>query len=237
MHGLEAALEGGMNLLPQTHLHGPLVSSAAALDLRALVGSSAWSRLPVAVQRRFAAGHGETTYDGAMDLHCSGIGRVFAALSWLLGGPLTGVRRSGVPCSVRVRGNAQGGVVWERRFAIGDAQHDAIVRSTKELGPDGRLFERTDGGLGMALAVFEHAGALVFESRRYELVLGTVRLRVPSWMTPGVCRVTHTDLGASRFRFTLEMTHPLWGRTFHQTGVFTDPSPVDASTDIPESAT
>jgi hypothetical protein len=35
--------------------------------------------------------------------------------------------------------------------------------------------------------------------------------------------VSHRDLGAGRFRFTLAMTHPLWGQTFHQTGVFADP--------------
>jgi len=46
---------------------------------------------------------------------------------------------------------------------------------------------------------------------------------VPAWLTPGVCRVTHTDLGQGFFRFTLSMVHPLWGETFHQTGVFADP--------------
>ena len=40
--------------------------------------------------------------------------------------------------------------------------------------------------------------------------------------TPGTCRVSHRDLGDGRFRFTLSMVHPLWGRTFHQTGVFAD---------------
>jgi hypothetical protein len=47
---------------------------------------------------------------------------------------------------------------------------------------------------------------------------------VPAWLTPGVCRVTHTDLGHGFFRFTLAMVHPLWGETFHQSGVFADPA-------------
>ena len=42
-------------------------------------------------------------------------------------------------------------------------------------------------------------------------------------LTPGTCRVTHTDLGDGLFRFDLDMVHPLWGHTFHQSGVFVDP--------------
>lgn len=213
-----------MNTLPQALPRVEVPLPAAPLDLSALLGTQAWLRLPAAVRRRFAIGHADALYEGTMDLHASTIGRAFAALSRLLGSPLTGVRRNGVPCSVRVHGNARGGVVWERRFAMGRG-HGPVVRSTKELGPDGRLFERTDGGLGMVLSVFEHQGSLVFESRRYHFVLGRWRLPVPSWLTPGVCRVTHTDLGEGRFRFTLDMTHFLWGRTFHQSGVFTDPAP------------
>lgn len=209
-----------MNPLPQALPSTAPLAPSTPLDLRALLGASAWSRLPPAVQRRFAIGHAEACYVGTMDLDCSAVGKVLALLSRLLSSPLTGVRRKGVSCQVRVHGNGRGGVVWERRFAL--RGHEAVVRSTKELGPDGGLFERTDGGLGMALEVFEHEGSLVFESRRYVLVLGRVRLPVPGWLTPGTCRVTHTDLGAGRFRFTLQMTHPVWGRTFHQTGVFAD---------------
>jgi hypothetical protein len=196
----------------------------APLDLPALLGPSAWNRLPEALRRRFAPGHAEAVYAGRMDLHCSPIGRVFAALSRLAGSPLTSACRSGIEATVRVQADGRGGVVWERRFGP-DEPDTPTVRSTKELGPDGGLFERTDGGLGMALAVFEHQGSLVFESWRYVLAAGRWRLPIPAWLTPGTCRVTHTDLGAGRFRFTLEMTHPLWGRTFHQTGVFTDPAP------------
>jgi hypothetical protein len=97
------------------------------------------------------------------------------------------------------------------------------VRSTKQLDTDGRLFERTDGGLSMALDVFEERGSLVFQSRGFSLVWGRLRLPVPALLTPGTCRVMHTDLGGGFFRFTLSMVHPLWGRTFHQSGVFADP--------------
>ena len=204
----------------------PLRSQAdarAPLDLAALVGASGWARLPAAVRRRFGVDHGAATYVGRMALHCSPAGRVFALLSRLFGSPLSGVTSNAVPTSVRVFDDGRGGMVWERRFHAADARAPHVVRSTRQVGADGGLLERTDGGLSMALHVFEERGALVFESRRFTLVLGRLRLPVPALLTPGTCRVTHTDLGDGLFRFDLDMIHPLWGHTFHQSGVFADP--------------
>lgn len=193
------------------------------LDLPALVGAAGWARLPLAVQRRFAAAHADVTYEGRMDLRCSRIGHVYAALARVLGGPLTHLNICAVPTTVRVSGNGHGGVVWERCFHTGAAGKECRVRSTKEIGADGALLERTDGGLSMSLDVFEADSALVFRSRRFWLVWGRLRLPVPALLSPGTCCVAHADLGAGLFRFTLSMVHPLWGETFHQTGVFADP--------------
>lgn len=195
--------------------------AAPALDLAALVGEAGWSRLPAAVRRRFAAGHAPVRYDGEMSLRCSPAGRLFAWLARVVGGPLADIDADGVDTTVRVGDDGHGGVVWARDF--GGRQ---LVRSTKALDSKGHLVERTDGGLGMDLDVFESGGSLVFESRRFFLLVGARRWRipVPSLLTPGTCRVTHTDLGGGRFRFTLAMTHALWGRTFEQTGVFRDPA-------------
>ena len=198
-------------------------AAAAALDLPALVGAAGWARLPAAVQRRFGNAHADTSYLGRMDLHCSRIGRVYAWLARLVGGPLPRIDATAVPTTVNVSRNGHGGVVWERRFHGGAAQAGCTVRSTKEIDAGGGLLERTDGGLSMALDVFEEEGSLVFRSSRYWLVLGALRLPIPALLTPGVCRVTHTDLGQGLFRFTLSMAHPLWGQTFHQSGVFADP--------------
>jgi Domain of unknown function (DUF4166) len=197
------------------------IAAAAPLDFRVLLGETAWHRLPATVQDRFKAGRSDAVYEGSAKLECSWVGRCFAACSRLVGAPLTALRAESVPAVVRVTRDGRGGLIWDRRFEAA-GRRASLVRSTKELGPDGLLFERTDGGLGMALAVFEQDGALVFESRRYELVLGRRRLVVPALLTPGLCRVTHTDLGAGRFRLTLTMDHPVLGRTFRQTGDFFD---------------
>lgn len=192
--------------------------TATPLDLSALLGPAAWARLPAAVQRRFAAGHAPATYRGRMDMRCSPLGLVLASLVKPLRSPLAAANARGVPTTVCVRAEGAG-VIWERHFDGGVGR----VCSTKELDRAGRLQERTRGGLGMALDIFEHDGALVFQSRRYFLDLGPLRLAMPRLLSPGTCRVEHRDLGDGLFRFTLSMTHPVWGETFHQTGVFADP--------------
>ena len=198
-----------------------------ALDLAALVGAAGWARLPAAVRRRFGVDHGAASYVGRMELHCTPMGRAFAMVSRLFGSPLSGVTSTAVPTSVRVFDDGRGGMVWERSFHTAGAGAPHVVRSTKQRGADGGVLERTDGGLSMALDVFEDGGALVFESRRFTLILGRLRVNVPALLTPGTCRVTHTDLGEGLFRFDLDMVHPLWGHTFHQSGVFADPVVAD----------
>lgn len=205
----------------QTTSPGRVASGVTAtLDLPAVLGPSAWYRLPSAVQRRFAHAHHDTTYEGDLSLRCSRVGRLFALLSRAFGGPLAEATCV-APARVRVYSDARGGVVWERHLDLDG--HNKVVRSTKLPGGDRHVVERTDGGLSMLLAVFEEQGALIFQSRRYFYAMGGLRLPIPTAFTPGVCRVEHHDLGAGRFRFELSMVHPWWGTTFHQIGVFRDP--------------
>lgn len=193
------------------------------LDFALLAGAAAWQQLSPAIRKRFAAGHGDVAYHGSLQLQASVIGRVFGAIARLFGSPLAARRKHPVAATVNVLSDGQGGVIWERHLGQAGQAGSQCVRSTKRLGPGGGLDECTDGGLSMRLEVCVEEGALVFYSRHYFLLLGRWRLRVPSLLTPGTCRVEHRDEGPGCFRFTLDMRHPLWGHTFHQTGVFHDP--------------
>ena len=199
------------------------VSTHAALDISALVRPAEWQSLSPAIRRRFAAGHADVSYAGNMELRTSVIGRVFSLAARLLGSPLAASRKQAVAATVNVGHDGAGGVVWERVLGANGSADGQQVRSTKRLGPGGGLEECTAGGLSMHLDVSVEDGALVFTSRGYFLLIGSLRLPVPAWLTPGTCRVEHRDVGPGQFRFTLDMRHPLWGHTFHQTGVFNDP--------------
>jgi hypothetical protein len=187
------------------------------LDLAASVGPADWARLPACLRRRFDAKHGPARYDGTMDLDRSAIGGWFAWLVRPFGAPLPVRKVTDSPVTVTVR-TSDGGVVWERRFGT---LHR--VRSVKSAGPGNTVIERTDGGLAMLLDVSVEDGALVFTSRRFFLSVGTWRLPIPTLLTPGTCRVEHRAIDEHRFTFSLIMTHPLWGTTFRQNGLFNDP--------------
>lgn len=205
---------------PAAQGHTPV---APPLALAALLGAQAWQALSPAIQRRFASGHADTAYAGHLDLHCSRLGWLMAAVAGLLGGPLTTARCRQVPARVEVAADGRGGVIWSRHLCLPGRRDECLVRSTKAADAQGRLIERTVGGLAMELTLFERDGALVFRSRRYFFAWGRWQVPIPALLTPGVCEVEHRDEGLGCFRFTLEMRHPLWGRTFCQTGLFQDP--------------
>jgi hypothetical protein len=49
-----------------------------------------------------------------------------------------------------------------------------------------------------------------------------VRLKIPlpAWLSPGTTHVEHADESNGWFRFTMTVTHPLFGEVFYQTGRF-----------------
>ncbi len=185
------------------------------LDLSRTVHPADWAQLPETLRARFAVRHRPVRYAAAMRFERSTIGAVFALLSKLFKAPLPLHHRVDLPVVVDVRA-AGTDVVWLRQLG-----ESGVVRSVKSAGPAGTVIERTDGGLGMVLGVSVDGNALVFTSRAFFLSVGRWRVPIPAWLTPGRCRVEHRAVDAERFRFTLTMTHPLWGVTFRQTGLFT----------------
>jgi hypothetical protein len=75
----------------------------------------------------------------------------------------------------------------------------------------------------MPLQTYETGGVLHFVSQGYYFDLGFgIRLWLPQFFSPGVTHVEHIDLDHGWFRFTLAVTHPLFGEMFFQTGRFCD---------------
>ena len=185
------------------------------LDLSRTVHPADWARLPETLRARFAVRHAPVRYAADMRFERSPIGAVFALLAKPFKAPLPLHHRIDVPVTVDVYAVGTD-IVWSRQFGPAN-----IVRSVKSAGPAGTVIERTDGGLGMVLDVSVDGAALVFTSRAFFLSVGRWRVPIPAWLTPGRCRVEHRAVDAGRFRFTLTMTHPLWGTTFRQTGLFT----------------
>lgn len=190
-----------------------------------MLGEPAWGRLPAAVRERFGEPPRTVDYAGVLEVvRASLLGRLLAGICRLIGTPV--VPRTGrqVPAIVRV-GPAGGGVCWTRDYCWPDAPVSRVC-STKVITPRGVLVEKLPAGLCMELVVREQAGALHFISRRYyfELQLApftqSLKLPLPGWLSPGTVHVIHADEAGGWFRFTMTVTHPVWGELFHQTGRF-----------------
>lgn len=188
--------------------------------LRDVLGLQAWNRLPAAVRERFAENAGNVTYAGAFEfVRASLLGRAFAWLGTLFGTPVAPRTGENVEALVLVRPSTHG-VDWNREYRWADgAKH--LVRSTKVVTAEGLLIEKLPARLCMPLKVYEDCGVLHFVSRGYYFDLGFgVHLPLPAFFSPGVTHVEHIDLNHGWFRFTLAVTHPLFGELFFQTGRF-----------------
>jgi hypothetical protein len=185
-----------------------------------VLGADAWLRLPEAVRERFADDAAGATYAGAYEIvRAHWLGRAFAWLGLLFGTPVAPRCGADVAARVLVRPN-EAGVVWTRIYEWGDGTADE-VRSTKVVTARGTLVEQLPGRLHMPLHVFEAGRVLHFVSRGYYFDLGLgLRLPLPAQLSPGVTHVEHIDLGHGWFRFTMTVTHPVFGELFFQTGRF-----------------
>ena len=52
--------------------------------------------------------------------------------------------------------------------------------------------------------------------------MGRCRISLPKWITPGSLRVTHEEIDATTFRFTLTLRHPVLGILVHQEAVYSE---------------
>ncbi len=196
-----------------------------AAPFRRLIGAQ-WDALPAAIQRRFVrhlSTNASIAYRGEV-LSCtiSRMGWWLAQIARLIGAPLPLGEDVGVAATVSVTGDADGSSQhWTRQYGrLG--QGPQVIHSTKRFaGPTG-IEEYLGYGIGIALNLRVADNVLLFESNHMFVAIGRVRLRLPDWLTPGRLTVAHTDMGAGRFAFTLDLTHPRFGTLMHQVALFAD---------------
>jgi Domain of unknown function (DUF4166) len=197
--------------------------------MHGLLGDVAWRRLPPAVRTRFGEPVQKVDYVGEFDVvRASIIGRVIALLCKAIGTPVvprTGLR---VPAIIHV-GPVDRGASWLREYRWPDGGA-CRVHSTKVIGADGTLTEELPAGLRMPLSVYQRRGVLHFVSKGYYFEFrirrgsgrfgARLKIPLPAWLSPGTTHVEHADESHGWFRFTMTVTHPLFGEVFYQTGRF-----------------
>jgi hypothetical protein len=205
--------------------HRPQQRTCTPRSLKEVLGNPAWKRLPSAVRARFSDAAHAVDYVGEFDIvRASLLGRTIAWACHLIGTPVVPRTGNNVPAIVHV-GPSRRGVEWCREYRWPD-HSPCVVRSTKVIAPDGTLVEELPARLCMSLDVYEEVGTLHFVSRAYYFditipwIRRRVRLVLPLWLSPGTTHVEHIDEADGWFRFTMTVTHPVFGEMFYQTGRF-----------------
>lgn len=201
---------------------------AGLKDLRfaRLLGPAQWAILPDAVRARFSKRYGpgqSVSYAGTITLcRMRPAGWLLAQACRLIGAPLPLERGAGQAAVVTVTEHGpSGGQVWTRVYARKGGFPQVIHSAKMFAGPSG-LEEYLGLGIGVALRVKAEEDRIVFASDHYFLRLGSYRLRIPNWLSPGRLRIDHIDHGNDSFAFVLHLTHPLLGELIHQQGEFRD---------------
>ncbi|WP_316649794.1 DUF4166 domain-containing protein [Ovoidimarina sediminis] len=197
---------------------------------RALLGDSAWAGLPEAVQARFGkrlrAGM-SVTYQGEVTaMRFSIMGWILAQILRPVGAPLPyDVSSVGQAAVVVVtEDGSTGGQFWIRQYSRA-AGFPQVVHSSKRFRGVTGLEEYIGYGIGMALRIRAAPSSLIFESDHYFFEALGLRLRLPRWLTPGALEIGHHDEGTGCFRFSLRLTHSLFGEVLSQDAVFRDAGP------------
>jgi hypothetical protein len=194
-------------------------------SLEDLLGRAAWERLPQAVRIRFAHSAPAVDYVGQFEIvRASLLGKLVSWACQIIGTPVVPRTGDNVTAIVHVAPSERG-VEWRREYRWPN-RPPYLVRSTKVIGADGVLVEELPACLRMSLDVYEERKALHFVSRAYYFDVAIpwskvrVRLMLPTLFSPGITHVEHIDEAEGRFRFTMTVTHPLFGEVFYQTGLF-----------------
>jgi len=192
---------------------------------QSLLGADGWARLPSAIRRRFGRclepGAAITYVGTVVECRRNRFGRMVANLARLIGAPLPLYDDTAVAAIVTVTEEESGerGQIWTRLYGRTHGLPQIIHSRKRFTGPTG-LEEYLGCGVGIALSVAADDEALHFISDHYFLSAGSLRLRLPGWLSPGALTISHVDHGDGTFDFILVLHHRLFGEVIHQIGQF-----------------
>ena len=200
-----------------------------------LLTPAQWYRLPAPIRRHFSTSFcaGRTVcYRGrVIETRLTRVGWLLAQLTRLVGAPLplhsgTPDAGAGIATVVVTDHPGNGGQIWSRHYHRRRGFPQAIHSVKRFAGPTG-LEEYLGFGLSMALELKAAGSSLAFIGSRYFLSFDLLGLRgwrfeLPSWLSPGVLTVEHTEEGQGWFSFSLSLEHPRLGRLVYQLAQFRD---------------
>lgn len=166
-------------------------------------------------------------YSGRLtELACSRFGRALGYLTRpFIQGALMPYNDRDFPVDIQVYSKRQCTSIFKQRIYRLNGRKPVMFTSFMAEGPRSEVFEYVGAGLGMKLVLSVRQGNLHFESDGYFWQILGVRIPLPGILTPGKTFLCHRNNSANQFDIRIEIRHPLFGRTFLQTGVFREVAP------------
>ncbi len=199
--------------------------SQAIVGYRNLFSQKDWAKLHPSIQQGFPPDlHKTVTYQGEMEeVYLSFAGKLLAQCCRLIGTPLALYSEKNISMEVKVYPNNKlSGMNWDRFYHYKNSPVNQVT-STKcliENAGNAYLTEMFKCGFGMRLEVYEKNGAIHFESKNFFWEFKNITINIPQWLSPGKTIISQKALDDNRFEFRLDTTHALFGKVFHQVGVF-----------------
>jgi hypothetical protein len=141
-------------------------------------------------------------------------GRIFGALV-----PYKGIN---IPTEVKNWTTAENkaAMFWYRTLVFPN-KAPVIFKSRMEHIKDNEIIEYVRFGMGIRMAISENDEALIFKSIGYVWKIGGFKIPIPTWAILGDAEIIEKAMPDNRFYIDFNMIHPLFGKTFSYSGVYT----------------
>lgn len=140
-------------------------------------------------------------------------GRIFGALV-----PYKG---KNIPTEVKnwTTAENQAAMFWYRTLVFPN-KAPVIFKSRMEHIKDNEIIEYVRFGMGIRMAMSEKDGALIFKSIGYVWKIGGIKIPIPTWAILGDAEIIEKAMPDNRFYIDFNMIHPVFGKTFSYSGIY-----------------
>lgn len=200
------------------------MTSASEPVFKSLFGND-WQKLPRVFHRHYACRAGTidtAACEGVMEIRMSWLGRILAPLFYL-SGTLVPYAGKDIRATVRFESalkNGKHGMIFDRVFYFA-GKRPYRFRSVMLPAGGNEMIEHTRLGLGWRAAFVWTGDKIEMRHRGYTLNIFGTSLPLPVEWLMGRGSASETAIDDNRFAMTMDITHPLWGRVFGYSGIFT----------------
>lgn len=183
-----------------------------------------WDDLAETVKQHYDITPGEAsnmTIKGVMDeVYHSPIAKLFL-LPGRIFGALVPYKGKNIPTEVKnwTTSDNNAAMFWHRTLEFPN-KAPVIFKSRMEYVKDDEIIEYVRYGMGIRMRMSVKNNALIFKSIGYVWKLAGIKIPIPTWAILGDAEIIERAISDDEFFIDFNMTHPLFGRTFSYSGLY-----------------